>query len=132
MWNLDEHLCLETMNFQLISPNEAYLGVGEPGTNFCPLIPLKLQNFSILGMFNYNSIASKLLKIRKKNLLTKHNRHTGPSEGKTPGMTPRSSLLRWGHFTWENPQISFDSFLGVFPGKMPQSYKDPSGSFSVT
>ena len=33
--------------------------------NFCPLIPLKLQNFSILGMFNYNSIASKLLKIRQ-------------------------------------------------------------------
>ncbi len=61
MWNLDEHLCLETMNFQLISPNEAYLGVGEPGTNFCSLVTLKLQHIAIFWMFNYMSIASKFL-----------------------------------------------------------------------
>ena len=55
----DEHF-LETMHFQLIATNETSLG--KPATNFCSLIALKLQDFAVLGMFNYSSVASKLLK----------------------------------------------------------------------
>ena len=55
----DEHF-LETMHFQLIATNEASLC--KPTTNFCSLIALKLQDFTVLGMFNYSSVASKLLK----------------------------------------------------------------------
>ena len=58
----DEHF-LETMHFQLIATNEASLC--KPTTNFCSLIALKLQDFAVLGMFNYSSVASKLLKKNK-------------------------------------------------------------------
>ena len=54
------HLDLEAVELELIGLDQT--GLGEPVTDFVPLVTLQLQYLSILGVFYHGAVTSKLLK----------------------------------------------------------------------
>ena len=54
------HLDLEAVELELIGLDQT--GLGEPVTDFVPLVTLQLQYLSILGVLYHGAVAGKLLK----------------------------------------------------------------------